>query len=552
MTIGVWVLGDQLWVGQSALQSCADQARSTPVIFIESMRHSRELPYHLQKLVLVWSAMRHFAEELKQDGWDVTYKISPDFQTPLIRWIQDNGITELRVMSPVDRPFAKLIQSLDLPCKVVLTPNNRFIWTEEAFVEWARSRKKRLLMEDFYREGRRRFNVLMVGNQPLGGRWNFDRENRKPPKGKLTVPEAKWFEPDEITRQVMDWLKQSPMFHDSQYYWQIEPFRWGVTRHQALQVLEFFIQTRLSNFGPYQDAMLMGEQTLWHAMLSPYLNIGLLHPLEVVQAAEQAYEENPSAYDLNSLEGFIRQVIGWREYMHGIYVYMGEDYPQRNFFNHSHPLPGFYFTGETDMNCLHHVIHQVKEIGYAHHIQRLMVLNNFALIAGISPQELQDWFHLAFIDGYDWVMQANVIGMGQYADGGLMASKPYAASANYINNMSNYCKHCVYDPRDRTSEKACPFNFFFWDFLDRNRDQLLNNPRMSLIMRNLERISETERDFMRQKAEQWHAEKNHTEYRLPSTPNHDGQTKPATQPVSRTYQSGATGSSASEDVSRSV
>ncbi|MBW4419342.1 MAG: cryptochrome/photolyase family protein [Myxacorys californica WJT36-NPBG1] len=550
MTVGVWVLGDQLWAGQTALESRCDRKENTPVIFIESMAHAQQLPYHLQKLVLVWSAMRHFAKELEQDGWTVTYKISPDFQTPLLAWIEHHQITELRIMTPTDRPFAELIQSLDLPCDVTLTPSNRFIWSDQSFNDWATSRK-RLIMEDFYREGRHRYDVLMVDDQPMGGRWNYDRENRKPPKGKLTIPEALWFEPDDITQEVIDWIKQSPIFADSQKYWQIEPFRWGVTRKQALQVLQFFIQTRLSNFGPYQDAMLMGEQTLWHAMLSPYLNIGLIHPSEAIEAAEQAYREHPDEYDLNSIEGFIRQILGWREYMHGIYIHMGADYPQRNFFNHNQPLPGFYFTGETDMNCLHHTIKQVKEIGYAHHIQRLMVLNNFSLIAGVLPQELQDWFHLAFIDGYDWVMQANVIGMGQYADGGLMASKPYAASANYINNMSNYCKQCVYNVRDRTSENACPFNFFFWDFLDRNRKKLSNNPRMSLILRNLERIPDEELKQIRQKAADWHKQNNRTEYPLPSTPNH-GQSDPATQPVSRTDESDPPRSSKRKKASGSV
>lgn len=412
MTTGVWVLGDQLWTGQSALQSCRQQQQQTPVLFIESLHHAQELPYHLQKLVLVWSAMRHFAEELRSCGWSVNYVQAEDFKTPLLNWIEQYRITELRVMTPVDRPFTKLIQSLDLKSSITFTPNNRFIWQDQEFIDWARTRK-RLLMEDFYREGRQRFNILMDGKHPVGGRWNFDRENRKPPKGKLTLPEALWFKPDTITQQVIDWVKQSPAFKESQAYWQMEPFQWGVTRQQALQVLHFFIETRLSNFGPYQDAMVTGEQTMWHAMLSPYLNLGLLHPLEVVQAAEQAYYANRDEWELNSVEGFVRQILGWREYMHGIYIYMGEDYPQRNWFNHTQPLPHFYWTGETKMNCLHHVLTQVKETGYAHHIQRLMVLNNFALIAGISPQELQDWFHAAFIDGYDWVMQANVIGMGQ-------------------------------------------------------------------------------------------------------------------------------------------
>lgn len=521
MTTGVWVLGDQLWADQSALSSCLYQREQTPVIFIESFHHAQELPYHLQKLVLVWSAMRHFAEELRACGWSVTYTQAADFQTPLLNWIEQYQITQLRVMAPTDRPFAKLIQSLELPCCVTFTPNNRFIWSDEEFNSWASSRK-RLIMEDFYREGRQRFDILMVGEQPAGGRWNFDRENRKPPKGKLNLPEAVWFEPDSITTDVINLVKQSEAFKDSKDYWQVEPFRWGVTRQQALLVLQFFVQTRLSNFGPYQDAMVTGEQTMWHAMLSPYLNLGLLHPIEVVRAAEQAYDENQDEWELNSVEGFIRQILGWREYMHGVYVYMGDDYPERNWFNHTHPLPAFYWTGETQMNCLHHVLTQVKEIGYAHHIQRLMVLNNFALIAGISPQELEDWFHAAFIDAYDWVMQTNVIGMGQFADGGMMASKPYAASANYINNMSNYCKNCAYNPRVRIGENACPFNFFYWDFLARHYDKLKNNHRMTQILRNLERIPANELQAMRSQASLWHKLHTATEYPLPSTPPTDG------------------------------
>ncbi len=244
MTTGIWILGDQLWKHQSALQS--GEPQQTPILLIESLHQAQQLPYHLQKLVLVWSAMRHFAEELRQDRWQVSYEQAADFQTPLLNWIQTYHITELRVMTPTDRPFTQLIQSLDLPCVVTFTPNNRFIWTDQEFIDWARSRK-RLVMEDFYREGRQRFQILMDGKHPVGGRWNFDRDNRKPPKGKLDLPEALWFEPDDITQQVIDWVKQSVALQDSQTDWQIEPFRWGVTREQALQVLTFFIDTRLSN-----------------------------------------------------------------------------------------------------------------------------------------------------------------------------------------------------------------------------------------------------------------------------------------------------------------
>jgi deoxyribodipyrimidine photolyase-related protein len=499
MTVGIWILGDQLWVQQAALSSCEQKRHKTPVILIESLHYAKQRHYHRQKLVLIWSAMRHFAEELRCKGWSVTYETADDFEVPLKTWVRKNNITELRVMAPNDRPFAQMISSLKLSCQVIFVPNNHFLWTEEDFKKWANTQKS-LIMENFYREGRKRFNVLMEGNQPVGGKWNFDKQNRKPPKGKLNTPGALWFEPDKTTKEVIDWVKSE----DLPAYGDAEPFRWAVTRQQALQVLDFFIQHRLPMFGPYQDAMLTGEETMWHAMLSPYLNIGLLQPLEVITSAEKAYQQNK--LDLRSVEGFIRQVLGWREYMHGVYHHMDTDYPERNWFNHTQPLPEFYWDAQkTDMNCLHQILTQVQRLGYAHHIQRLMVLSNFALISGVSPQELEEWFHGAFIDAYDWVMQTNVIGMGQFADGGVLASKPYAASANYINKMSDYCGSCVYNHQERTGEKACPFNFFYWDFLDRHRDQLKSQCRMNLILPQLERISPEELKKIRQKTLVWYA-----------------------------------------------
>jgi deoxyribodipyrimidine photolyase-related protein len=492
MTIGIWILGDQLSMTQTALQR-----EPAPVILIESSRYGQERPYHRQKLVLVWSAMRHFAEELRQAGWEVTYEIAEDFETPLRQWIKANDITELRLMQPNDRPFVEWVTSLDLPCKIKLLPNNLFLWTADEFRAWANGRKN-LLMEYFYREGRQRYQVLMEGNHPVRGVWNLDKENRKPPKGKLNTPAPLWFEPDAMTQEVIDWVKAG----NFSSYGKVEPFRWGVTRSQALQVLEHFITTRLPMFGPYQDAMVTGEETMWHAMLSPYLNLGLLHPLEVIRAAEQAYHDQQ--LDLNSVEGFIRQILGWREYMHGLYHYVASDYPQRNWFNHTRPLPEFFWDADrTDMNCLHQTLKQVETMAYGHHIQRLMVLSNFALIAGLSPQEVENWFHAAFIDAYDWVMQTNVIGMGLFADGGMLASKPYAASANYINKMSDYCKKCVYSPTARTGDKACPFNFFYWDFLDRHRNKLKFQGRMSFILNNLDRMSDAELAEIRSRARAW-------------------------------------------------
>ncbi|MEO0541805.1 MAG: cryptochrome/photolyase family protein, partial [Cyanobacteria bacterium P01_A01_bin.105] len=460
MTVGIWVLGDQLWLGQSAIDSC--QGEPVPVMMIESHQHVQARPYHRQKLVLVWSAMRHFAQALESAGWPVTYAMAPDFETPLRAWIEQQGITELRLMTPADRPFTEFLRNLDLPCQLTLLPNTHFLWSTEDFNAWA-SRRKGLLMESFYREGRKRFDLLMDGKNPVGGQWNFDKENRKPPKGKMDPPTPLWFEPDEITQTVIATVSAA----DWPTFGEVEPFGWAVTRDQALQVLDQFITVRLKTFGPYQDAMVTGEDTLWHALLSPYLNIGLLHPLEVIEAVEAAHQA--ADLPLNSVEGFIRQVLGWREYMRGLYNYVEEDYPTRNWFEHHQPLPEFFWTADTDMNCLHQTLDQLKRTGYAHHIQRLMVLSNFALIAGFSPQAVENWFHAVFIDAYDWVMQTNVIGMGLFADGGVLATKPYAASANYVNRMSDYCKGCRYNHKARTGPDACPFNFFYWDFLGRHR-----------------------------------------------------------------------------------
>ncbi len=504
MAVGIWVLGDQLWQGQSAIAASQSDQSDTPIILIESVNHAKERRYHQQKLVLIWSAMRHFAAELTADGWQVTYETADDFEAPLKAWVKKNNIDELRVMEPADRPFAQLLDTLEIGCKIVQTPNNHYLWSTAEFDEWAATRKS-LLMESFYREGRKRFDILMNGKQPVGDRWNFDKDNRKPPKGKIAPPEPLTFEPDEITRTVIERVRKAdyPTFGES------DGFDWAVTREQALQVVDYFVRDRLTTFGAYQDAMVTGEDTMWHALLSPYLNIGLLQPMEVIDVIASAYEsslESENPIPLNSVEGFIRQIMGWREYMRGIYNYVDEDYPSRNYFEHTHSLPDFFWTGETQLNCLHQTIDTLKRTGYAHHIQRLMILANFSLISGLSPQAVEDWFHAAFIDAYDWVMQTNVIGMGLFADGGTLATKPYASSANYINKMSDYCKGCSYDKKARTGENACPFNFFYWDFLDRHREKLSAQGRMNFILKNLDRMSAEELAEIRELAASWRKE----------------------------------------------
>ncbi|MGF1493281.1 MAG: cryptochrome/photolyase family protein [Microcoleaceae cyanobacterium] len=494
MKTGIWILGNQLSIQHAALQ---DSQQDAPIILIESLDHIQERRYHRQKIVLVWSAMRHFAEELRQSGWTVSYfERAENFFDPLKQWIQEQEITDLKVMRPSDRPFVPYLEELELPCELHWLPNNQFLWSEAAFQEWAEGRK-RLLMEDFYREGRKRFDILMAGDEPVGDQWNFDKQNRKPPTQKLETPAAPEFEPDEITQQVIQQVQDLKV----PLYGQVEPFRWAVTREQALEVLTDFVEVRLETFGPYQDAMVTGEDTLWHALLSPYLNLGLLHPLEVIQAVETAYEEDD--LPINSIEGFIRQVLGWREYMRGLYSFMAEDYAEKNWFGHTHPLPDFFWDSEkTQMNCLRQVLNQVERSSYAHHIQRLMIVANFSLIAGLSPQAVKDWFHAAFIDAYDWVMQTNVIGMGLFADGGTLASKPYAASANYVNKMSDYCKSCSYKHKERTGDQACPFNVFYWDFLARHREQLYDLGRMGLVLSHLKKMSDSELEEIHQRAEE--------------------------------------------------
>jgi deoxyribodipyrimidine photolyase-related protein len=513
MAVGVWVLGDQLHAGQAALAHF--RAAEARVLLIESTSVLAQRSYHRQKLVLVWSAMRHFAAELAAAGWAVEHREADTFSSALSAWVEAHSIQELHLMEPADRPFRSSIEgalanlAARHPLRVVWHPSNAFLWSRQEFSDWARPYRQ-LRLEFFYREGRRRFQVLMepdadgkAGTTPLGGQWNFDSENRKaPPKG-LQGPAPLRFAADAITEAVISKVERlagerraaglPPLPGASR------PFGWGVNRAQALQALEHFLATRLDGFGPYQDAMVSGQPTLWHALLSPYLNLGLLHPLEVIRRLEEAGRNRSSP--LASLEGVIRQILGWREYTHGLYHWFGPNYPNRNHFGASAPLPPWLETlGESGMACMDTVLGELHASGYAHHIQRLMVLANYGLLAGLDPQAFTAWFHRQFIDGHDWVMQTNVIGMGLFADGGLLASKPYAASGSYINRMSTYCHACQYDVKQRHGPRACPYNALYWDFLDRHAASLASNPRMGLMIKQLERIPPEERAAIRASA----------------------------------------------------
>ena len=504
--LGIWVLGDQLHRAQSAL--AAHQPGQARVLLIESSSVLGWRAYHRQKLVLVWSAMRHFAAELQAAGWSVDYVEAEGFTPALTDWLASNGIGELHVMEPAERPFRqyidRVVAGMAQPApQLIWHASNAFLWSPEEFAAWARPYRQPR-MEIFYREGRRRFGVLMQGSgkdaKPLGGQWNYDHDNRKaPPKG-LVGPAPLQFEPDAITQAVIVKVERLNTEQETRgepgLPGRSEPFSWAVTRGQALAVLEHFIATRLDGFGPYQDAMVNGQPTLWHALLSPYLNLGLLQPLEVIRRLEQAGLERGTP--LASLEGVIRQILGWREYTHGLYWWFGPDYPHSNHFAADRPLPVWLEQlGGSGMACMDTVLEELASSSYAHHIQRLMVLANYGLIAGLDPQALTAWFHRMFIDGYDWVMQTNVLGMGVFADGGLLASKPYAASGNYIKRMSTYCKGCRYDVKQRSGEQACPFNALYWDFLARHAEGLRRNPRMGLVMKQLEKIPPEQLELIR-------------------------------------------------------
>ena len=349
-------------------------------------------------------------------------------------------------------------------------------------------------MEFFYRDMRRKTGLLMDGKTPEGGQWNYDSENRKPAKGERHIPKPLAFQVDAITQDVIDMVKVRFADHVGH----IDNFGFAVTRADALEQQAHFLDHALPHFGDYQDAMLTGEPFMWHSILSPYINSGLLDPLELCRNVEARYRQG--LVPLNAAEGFIRQVIGWREYVRGIYWLAGPGYVDRNALRATRPLPDFYWTGKTDMHCMAQAIGQTLEHAYAHHIQRLMITGNFALLAGIDPAQVHHWYLSVYADAYEWVELPNTLGMSQFADGGMLASKPYASSGAYINRMSDYCRSCRYDVKQRTGPDACPFNALYWDFIARNAALLRGNPRMAMPYKNWDRMSDADQSALRNDA----------------------------------------------------
>ena len=497
------IFGDQLDLDAPLISTL--EADDT-VLMMEVAGESQHVPSHVQRTTLFLSAMRHFAADLIKRKIRVRYINLEDpentgaFETELTRAIAALKPTQIVCTQPGEWRVLTILERVRDATGIPLTvlPDEHFLTTVEEFAAWAKDRTA-LTMEFFYREQRRKTGYLMEGNgkgaQPVGGVWNFDKENRLPfgkqgPSPKPRKPLT--FKADKTTHAVISAMKQVLPERPGA----TESFGWPVTREQALAALDDFITHRLTNFGAYEDAMWTNEPTLYHATLSSSLSLKLLNPRECCERAIKAFNDGEAP--LQSVEAFVRQIIGWREFIRGIYWLEGAEYADRNGLNQQGKLPDFYWTADTDMACMKACVGQVIETGYGHHIQRLMVTGNFALISGVHPRAVSDWYLGMFIDGVDWVTLPNALGMVMHADRrpkaskgvtGLVGTKPYAASGKYIERMSNYCTDCRYDPAERSGPSACPVTVFYWDFLIRTRTQLSQNQRMAMIMKNVDRLT---------------------------------------------------------------
>jgi deoxyribodipyrimidine photolyase-related protein len=502
MTTLIPILGDQLSANISSLLG-QDKANCI-ILMVEVDEETSYVPHHKAKIAYILSAMRHHAIHLREDRWQVDYVTLDDpensgsFTGELARAVERHRPSAVRVTEAGEWRVRAMLESwadrFDIP--VTILPDDRFLASHKEFEIWAEDRKQ-LRMEFFYRDMRRKSDLLMDGDKPEGGQWNYDADNRKPAKRDLTMPRPLHFGPDAVTGEVIEMVEQR--FPDNMG--ETRMFGFAVTRADALKQQQHFLEYALPSFGDYQDAMLTGEPYLWHSILSPYINSGLLDPLELCREVEQRYRAGK--VPLNAAEGFIRQIIGWREYVRGIYWLTGPDYVDRNELAAKRDLPQFYWTGDTQMHCLSQAIGQTLELAYAHHIQRLMITGNFALIAGVDPKQVHEWYLAVYADAYEWVELPNTLGMSQFADGGLLGSKPYASSGAYINRMSDYCKSCRFDVKQRTGPNACPFNSLYWDFIARNETRLRKNPRMAMPYKNWDRMAQEDKIALRTQARQF-------------------------------------------------
>lgn len=492
------ILGDQLSESISSLQGIK---KDDHVLMMEVQDEAEYVWHHPKKLAFIFSAMRHFAEELRSKGLHVIYikldapESQASFTQTLLPVIERIKPKKILITEPGEYRVLEMIKSWEKlsGTPVEILPDQRFFVSIDYFKSWAKN-KKSLRMEFFYRELRKLSGFLMEKDQPVGGQWNFDSENRHPLKEKIKLPKPFSVKPDSITQEVLALVKK----RFPKNFGSLENFEFAVTRQEALHALKHFIKHALAHFGEYQDAMLSGENAIFHSQLSQYLNIGLLLPKEVCQAAEKAYVSGSAP--LNSVEGFIRQILGWREFVRGIYWLKMPKYRDLNYFNAKEPLPNFYWHGQTKMNCLSQVIKMTERDAMSHHIQRLMITGNFALLLGVTPIEVCDWYLAVYADAYEWVELPNTLGMAIFADGGFLASKPYAASGAYINRMSNFCQNCHFNVKEKLGSTACPFNYLYWDFMLRHKAKLSSNPRLKFAYANLAKMPDPQKTAIQQQA----------------------------------------------------
>jgi len=483
----ILVLGDQLSDTLSALQ--AGDKTADVVVMAEVADEAGYVPHHPKKIAFLFSAMRKFAKRLSDDGWTVDYAKLGDGETSvcgaLLAAAERHGADRVIATEPGEW---RLINALThCPITVEQRPDDRFIASHGDFAAWAQGRTT-LRMEFFYREMRKRTGLMMEDGKPAGGQWNYDHDNRKAAPDQVDYSGPMRFKPDAVVEEVLALV--ADRFADN--FGDLDDFWFATDQAQARRHLAHWVTKGLPKFGDFQDAMLDDNRFLYHGIVGLYINAGLLDPLEVCQAVEAAWQAGD--VPINAAEGFIRQIIGWREYVRGIYFMEGPDYTQRNGLKHTRDLPAVYWGGPTFMRCMKQTVDQTKTEAYAHHIQRLMVTGNFALLAGIDPGQVHEWYLAVYADAYEWVEAPNVIGMSQFADGGVIASKPYVSSGNYIHKMSNYCGSCTYKVTQKTGKDACPFNLLYWHFLNRHREAFSANPRMGNMYAVWDRMDQGKRD----------------------------------------------------------
>lgn len=490
------VLGDQLNLNHSWFNTVDS---SVCYVLMEVKSESEYVTHHIQKVVAIFAAMRAFAAQLKTNGHHVRYfKINdPNNQQDFIKNLsalkETTGAETISYQWPDEHRLDAYFKQSNIPLSPV---DSEHFLTKREDLSVLFKGKKTFLMETFYRHMRKKFHVLMENDQPLGGQWNFDHDNRKklPPNEVIFPTELHTTDQTEVYEDIQRASIKT--------IGEINPtlFHWTITRTAALALLQEFIEQALPLFGTYQDAMTTQHWYVYHSRISFALNVKLIGPLEVIQAVEQAYMNNPTGYALNQVEGFIRQILGWREYMRGIYWAKMPEFSELNYFGNEASLPTWFWTGETKMNCLHHSIKQTLDHAYAHHIQRLMVTGNFASLLGVHPDEVDRWYLGVYIDAFEWVEITNTRGMSQFADGGIVGSKPYVSSGAYIQKMSNYCEGCFYKTKEKFGEKACPFNTLYWDFYSRNRSLLERNPRIGMMYKVWDKMEDAQKKLILEKA----------------------------------------------------